>query len=163
MCQIAFCASEGLLDKPNWDAWSFLIGDWVGEGGGGPGEGSGGFSFELDLQRQILVRKNYAEYPATQGKPAFRHDDLMVIYQESAKPMRAIYFDSEGNIINYTVQFSDDQSRIIFLSDIVTGAPRFRFAFLKLNPGQVKIQFEIAPPGNPDEFAPYIQASARKK
>jgi len=80
----------------SWDAWQFLIGEWVSEGGGAPGQATGGFSFNLDLQGRILVRKNHADYPATKDRPAFSHDDLMIVYPESeGKPARAIYFDSD--------------------------------------------------------------------
>jgi len=35
--------------SPNWDAWKFLIGKWVGEGTGDMGQGMGYFTFEPDL------------------------------------------------------------------------------------------------------------------
>jgi hypothetical protein len=66
----------------NWDSWQFLLGEWKGKGGGGPGQGSGNFGFSLDLQKQILIRRNHSEYPATKDRAAYSHDDLMVIYQE---------------------------------------------------------------------------------
>jgi len=71
--------------KPAADLWAplqFLLGDWVGEGNGAPGQSAGGFSFQPDLQRQILVRKSRAEYPATKDRPAFAHDDLTIVYPQ---------------------------------------------------------------------------------
>jgi hypothetical protein len=32
--------------SPNWDAWKFLIGKWVGEGASDVGQGAGYFTFE---------------------------------------------------------------------------------------------------------------------
>ncbi len=86
----------------------FLEGDWVGEGGGGPGQGTGEFTFIPDLQGKVFVRKNFAEYPATKDKPAFRHDDLMIVHQKPGDTIRATYWDSEGNTINYTVSVAPD-------------------------------------------------------
>ncbi len=81
----------------------------VGEGGADPGQGVGGFTFSLDLQNTVVVRKNYADYPATKDRPAFSHNDLMVIYGEGEK-MRAIYFDNEQHVINYTVTIPEDSN-----------------------------------------------------
>jgi len=149
--------------KPvNWDAFRFLIGEWVGEGGGDPGQGVGGFTFSLDLQNTILVRKNYADYPATNDRPAFSHNDLMVVYREGDK-FRAVYFDNEQHVINYTVSFSKDSSAVIFVSDVMTGAPRFRLTNTRQGTDSMKITFEFAPPGQPEAFNRYIDAVARRK
>jgi hypothetical protein len=63
---------------------TFMAGHWTGEGTGAPGNSVGGFSFEWDLQKNILIRKSFAEYPATPDHPASRHDDLMVALVEDA-------------------------------------------------------------------------------
>lgn len=147
----------------NWDDWQYYLGEWIGEGTGEPGEGVGGFRFDFDLQGQILVRRNFAEYLATEEKPAYRHDDLMVIYRESDGPFRATYWDNEGHVIYYTAEFSEDKNILTFLGDIHPFAPRFRFTYKKLDSDTLGIQFEIAPPGKPEEFASYIEASAQRK
>jgi hypothetical protein len=67
------------------DAAPFLIGEWVGEGGGMPGQGGGGFSFLPDQDGRILIRKNYANYPATKDKPAYSHTDLTIICEDSGE------------------------------------------------------------------------------
>ena len=82
----------------DWQPLQFLIGNWTGEGSGTPGNGAGAFSFEPDLQRHILVRKSFAEYPPANGKPAYRHDDLLIVYREDGQ-LRAIYFDNEDHVI----------------------------------------------------------------
>lgn len=149
--------------KPaNWEAWGFLLGEWVGEGSGQPGRGSGGFSFYLDLQERVLVRRNYARYPATEKKPASSHDDIMVIHQEEGVT-KAEYFDNEGHVIHYRVSFPKDSSSVMFLSDIRKSAPRYRLTYRKAGEGTVTIAFEIAPPGKPDVFSRYVEASAKKK
>jgi hypothetical protein len=149
---------------PNWDAFRFLVGDWVGDGTGIPGKATGGFSFAYDLQGQVLVRKNYANYPPTKDRPAFSHDDLMVVYQEpGGKQIKASYFDSEGHVIQYAVKFSDDGGTLTFLSDPLPSTPRFRFTYIKKEPDVLALQFDIAPPGKPEAFSTYVSAIARRK
>jgi hypothetical protein len=138
------------------------MGEWVGEGTGAPGEGTGGFTFSYDLQNTVLVRKNYANYPATKDRPAFTHDDLMIVYQESGKT-RAIYFDNEQHVINYSVTVSSDSGSIVFVSDAVPSTPRFRLTNTKMSTDKMAITFEIAPPGKPEAFTRYIEAVARRK
>jgi hypothetical protein len=63
-----------------WDKWSWLAGEWVGEGSGLPGSGGGTFTFKTDLDQKVLVRKSHSEYPAKGESPKVIHDDLMIIY-----------------------------------------------------------------------------------
>jgi|SRR5579871_1035810 len=143
----------------NWGALQPLIGRWVGEGVGDPGQGSGGFSFEPDLQGKILVRKNFAEYAAAAGKPASRHDDLMIVFREDpAESLRAMYFDNEGHVIRYTVR--EARGSVIFESDGPGTVTRYRMTYKTQGTDRLTLQFEIAPPGK--DFAPYIQATARR-
>ncbi|MFI5252941.1 MAG: hypothetical protein ACHQQQ_10990 [Bacteroidota bacterium] len=148
---------------PNWDGLKFMMGDWIGGGSGNPGEGVGGYSFYPDLQNRVIVRKNYAEYPATKDKPAYRHDDLMVIYQGDDGSKRADYYDNEGHVIHYDVEISPDTSSVVFKSGIMPSAPRFRLTYSKNSDDKVGILFEIAPPGKPEAFAKYIEATAHRK
>ena len=145
------------------DLWKFLIGDWVGEGGGDPGQGTGWFTFAYDLQQKVIVRKNHAEYPATKDRPATIHDDLMIVYPDASKKSRAIYFDSEGHVINYELLPAADGNSLVFLSDATPSAPRFRLTYTKSGDKAVKILFEMAMPDKPDTFMKYIEAAAHKK
>ena len=147
----------------NWEAFRFLIGEWVGKGTGSPGEAGGAFSFSLDLEEKILVRRNRADYPATKDKPAYSHTDLMVIYKEGTET-RAIYFDNEGHTIHYAVTVSKEMpARITFLSEISASAPRFRFIYRTVNNDNMTFQFDIAPPGKPEAFARYLEGSLVRK
>jgi hypothetical protein len=160
---VSFASAQQAAKPANWDAWQFLLGEWEGEGGGSPGQGTGGFTFSLDLQKRILVRKNRADYPATEKQPAYSHEDLMVIYQDAGQPVRAVYFDNEGHVIHYTVEFSPDQNSVIFTSEAKSSEPRYRLTYAKASPKSVTIKFEIALPDKPSEFKPYIQAAAHQK
>ena len=148
--------------KNNWNDFQFLIGEWVGEGSGKPGDAAGSSIFSFDLQNTVLIRKSYADYPAANNRPAFRHDDLMVIYQEG-KSVKAIYFDNEGHVINYSVSLSDDCNSITFISDVNLSAPRFRLSYTKSGENTMKISFEFAPPGKPEEFSKYLDGVVKKK
>jgi hypothetical protein len=149
----------------DWDTLRFLIGDWVGEGGGQPGQASGGaFSFSSDLQGKVLIRRSYAEYPPSKDKPASRHDDLMVVHRDPAgNGIRAMYFDNEGHVIQYSVTVSQDQRTLTFLSEPAPSAPRFRLIYNKVSEDSLSFEFDIAPPGKPDSFSKYIEGKAHRK
>ncbi len=150
-------------DAALWGPLQFLVGKWTGEGTGAPGEGTGGFSFTWDLGQKILVRRNHADYPATNDRPAFTHLDFMVIYGDAAgKTLKAIYFDNERHVINYSVLVQEGGDRVQFISDAIPSVPRYRFTYIKAGVNALKLKFEIAPPGKPDSFATYIEASARR-
>jgi hypothetical protein len=160
---ILLLAALSLLGQPapDWSGWKFLIGEWSGEGTGTPGQGSGGFSSLPDLSGRVLIRKNRAEYPATKDKPAYSHEDLMVIYPDTPVE-RAVYFDNEGHVIHYTAEFKGP-GEVVLTSEARKPEPRFRLTYTKLGPDRIGIRFEIASPGKPDAFAPYIEATAHRK
>jgi hypothetical protein len=144
--------------KPDtWQGWRFLLGDWLGEGQGAPGQGVGGFSFGFDLQDKVLVRRSHADYPATKDRPAFTHEDLMIVYPGTdSAHAKAVYFDSEGHVIHYNAELSPDQKLLTFLSDAAQPGPRFRLIYSRLSPHSMGIKFEIAPPDKPDAFNVYL-------
>ena len=149
----------GAVPGADWGPVQFLMGRWIGEGTGQPGTGSGGFSFATDLQGAVLVRKNYAEYPAANGNPGFRHDDLTIIYRdESSHQLRAVYFDNEGHRIEYAVQ--PNGNGVVFTSEGPRTTIRYRFTYTRDGPDRLKIKFEIAEPGK--DLAPYIEATAHR-
>jgi len=143
-----------------WKAFEPMIGSWVGEGGGGPGQGAGEFSLEFELQKKILVRKNYAAYPEQNGRAAFRHDDLMIIYlDESTQRPRAIYFDSEGHTIRYTVNTSGEN--LIFESEPGEPGPRYRLTYAPAG-DRAKGKFEVRAPGE-SQYKTYLDFAVRRK
>ncbi|HXO19405.1 MAG TPA: hypothetical protein VOA87_05705 [Thermoanaerobaculia bacterium] len=144
-----------------WAGWRFLVGDWAGEGGGKPGAGSGTFSFQLDLGEKILVRRNHAEYPAAEGRPASRHDDLMIVYPDG-KGMAAAYFDSEGHVLHYAGALSADGRRVTFVTAPDPSAPRFRLTYTKAAEDGLTGEFEVAPPGQPEAWKSYLQWTSRR-
>jgi hypothetical protein len=145
------------------DRMNFLVGHWTGEGSGTPGNGAGEFSFEWDLKRSILIRRSFAEYPATKDRPASRHDDFMVVFIE-ANAVKADYFDTEDHIIHYVVSISLDGQSVEFLSEPLSGAPRYRLTYLKSGgTDSLRLKFEIANPDKPNVFTPYIDATLHRQ
>jgi hypothetical protein len=142
--------------------WSALAGEWAGEGTGNPGSGSGTSSFQFDLQKQVLVRRSHSEYPASGGRPATVHDDLMVIYPETGDESRAIYFDNEGHVIDYTATWSAAGDTLTFLSKPTTGAPQFRLIYKKVDAQTLTVAFEMAPPGQAGAFKPYVSGQLKR-
>lgn len=141
---------------------SFLVGEWEAQGGAAPGEAAGGFSFTPELQGRVIVRKNHADYPAAGGKPASRHDDLMVLYATDDGELRADYYDSEGHVIRYSGSVPG-AGQLTLVSDPASGAPRFRLGYKLGADGTLDGSFEIAPPGKPDAFQPYLSWTAHRK
>jgi hypothetical protein len=148
---------------PDWSRWSFLIGEWIGEGSGQPGQGGGSFTFSLDVQKQIIVRRSHTDFPAAEGRPASAHDDLMIIYKKPGLPEKAIYFDNEGNIIEYVASLADDGNSVTFLSSWDFSAPIYRLTYTKAGAGALAVKFEMAAAGSPSDFKPYLEGRARKK
>lgn len=153
---MAFCVP---VPADSWEPFRFLVGEWEGAGD----KASGRFTYAFDLQEKVLVRKHHADVPADKDRPVVKHDDLMVIYRaEAGNKIRAIYFDSEDHVINYTVTWSDDKRTLTFLSDEQPSAPRFRLSHVREKDDSLRIKFEIAPPGKPQEFSTYVEGTARK-
>ena len=153
-------ASVAQTSANQWAAWQPFLGTWVGSGNGQPGQGSGEFTIEPNLQGAVLVRHNFAEYPATKDKAAYRHDDLMVVYPEAGKT-RADYWDNEGHAIHYLAGVSG--TKLVFLSDEAQPGPRYRLTYLKTGQDTLKLTFEMAPPNDRSAFKTYITAEAKRK
>lgn len=146
-----------------WAKWQFLIGNWEGVGTGKPGEGKGGFSLQPELDGKVLIRRNHADYPAQNGRPSYTHNDIMMISPLDKKDsFEAVYYDNEGHVINYIVSFTADGT-ILFISEAAEKSPRFKLTYKSMGTDKVSIKFEIAPPGKPDSFSPYIDATAIRK
>lgn len=136
----------------------FLAGEWIGEGEGKPGSAAGGASFHFELEGKALVRRSRADYPAANGRPASRHEDLMTVFEEGGQ-LRALYLDNEGHVIRYLVNPAPGGA--VFTSEPAPG-PRFRLSYLQKSDSVVVLRFEIAPPGRPEAFSTYLEGTTRK-
>ena len=165
ICTMTAALHAGPAGKPaGWGPREAMVGDWTGEGGGRPGQGTGSFSFKADLQGKILVRKNRAEYPATKEHRCFRPRRLDGRFTETSleAAARAMYFDSEGHAIRYELKSSPNSNAVTFVSGVEPSASALSSDLFAGRGDRVKIKFEIAPPGHPEEFATYIEAGAHR-
>ena len=157
---LAFCTSHAFCETKviNWDKLNFLIGNWLGSGNDAKGAVTGTFSFKLDLNKNILVRKSHSVYQSKNAKA--NHDDLLIVYEDNSEKMKAIFFDNEGNIINYNISFTD--STVVFISEPSDNAPQFRLTYTKISPEKVRVDFDFAKAGKPGEFTSYVSGFATK-
>ncbi len=154
-------ASVRAEDDP-WADFRFLMGSWISEAR--PEEVSGSFTLEPDLGSKILVRRNIANLPAAKGRPAAKHEDLMIIYREpGGKSYQASYFDNEGHIIHYTVGALPGKKSLLFVSNPDASGARFRLTYTKGEQDNVSVKFEIAPPGSGEQFKTYLEGTVRRK
>ena len=95
------------------------------------------------------------------GRPAVHHEDVMIIYKnKDGNPVKALYFDNENHVIPYDITYSDN--RIILVSEVNQGAPRFRLTYEKMEDKLMNIKFEMAMPGAPEDFKMYLEGKNRK-
>ena len=145
--------------KPDWTALTFLLGSWVADPN--PNEpgvtGSSDFRFELD--GNILVRKNKADYPSQNGKPAQHHSDLMIIFANDSGVLNATYWDNEPHMIQYEIT-TRDNGELVFTTSAIGKGPRFRLVYKSLSKDSVSGRFDIAVGGG--EFKPYKQWTMRR-
>lgn len=153
-------SAQNKNEKKNWDDWSFIFGEWTGVES--PAKASGKCTFQADLDKNIIVRKNHTDIPSSDGRPAISHDDLMIIYRSQSDSVKAIYFDNEGHVINYSVSMSANKQKITFLSDVSAGVPRFRLTYEKMDENKLMTRFEFAAPGTPEQFRTYLEAPIKK-
>lgn len=160
----SFLFIPGYISYPqqsNLENFKFLIGEWVGTGGGSnSGQGGGASIFRFDLDSNVIVRENYANYPAQNNNPEYTHRDLMIIYYQSTTP-KSVYFDNEKHAINYNIEFVDN--KVIFTSEEVKGVPQFKLTYEKEGNNKMKLYFDIAPPNAPGKFVSYLTAEIHKK
>ena len=135
----------------------FLLGQW--EGIGDQAGATGGFTFAPGVQDHVIVRTNYSITPAQGGKPASRHDDMMVIYVD-AGAVKADYFDNEDHVIRYVAEARP--GAVTFVSEIKASEPRYRLSYTRESATAIKGTFEVAPPGKAESFALYLTWTARK-
>ncbi len=143
-----------------WAAWRFLAGDWTGVED--RTRGTGAFSFHFELGDKVLVRRNHGDVPAIGGRPAAKHDDLMVVSLGADGKKDAIYFDNEGHVIRYAAAPSADGKSLVFVTAPTDAAPRFRLTYTRVAGGDLDIRFEIAPPGAPENFSLYLAGHGRR-
>jgi hypothetical protein len=146
---------------PDFAQMTRLFGTWVADAGSGgqPGRAiRGGETWTSDLDRRVIVRRDYSEYSATSERAAFRHDGMMII-APGAHGFSAHAYDNEGHVIDYTIVATD--STIVFTSERPASSPQFRLTYRRTSDGYAEL-FEIAPPNDPERYRSYVSGRIRK-
>lgn len=145
-------AQAAAPQKPDWTPLKFLVGHWTADANPQEPGATGSTGFRFDLDGNVLVRENKADYPPQGGKPAQHHRDLMVIYADDSGALKATYWDNEPHTIYYDVS-ADALGEVSFLTNSAAKGPRFRLTYNRVSDSNVTGRFDIAmPSGN---FKPY--------
>ena len=155
---LPLCAQAAMPRADPFAPVRFLVGEWRGEGDGQPSQASGAATFCFELEGKVLVRRNHADSAPTSGKPAFHHEDLMTLFAEGGQ-LKALYLDNEEHVIRYLV--TPVPEGVVFTSE-PGPSPRFRLTYLRKTAATVSLRFEFAPPGKPEAFTTYLEATLHK-
>jgi hypothetical protein len=146
------------------EALEKLSGRWQDERREGePGVATaGGETWRLALDGQLLVRDGWCEFPAKGDRPAFRHEDLLVIYVDADHEVRAEFWDTDGHHIRYRdVRPDPDGNGVGFVSDPAVPGPRQWLQYRFEGDDRLSAVFSLHAPGTPD-FVPYLRWSSRR-
>ncbi len=146
-----------------WKALSFLEGTWEAKTGGGAAGATtaGSYTFTKELDGHVLAR--HSSDAGCKGPAAFdcEHRDLLYVYQNApGQPLKAIYFDNEGHVIQYDVSTPTSAS-VVFLSDSSVPGPQFRLIYERKGV-TMSGKFQMHMPGQ-TEWKSYLEWSGAKK
>lgn len=152
----------------------FLLGTWSAKtdvaASSAGAQTSGTYAFHRDLNGHALVRSSAAD--ACKGPASFdcaHHDQLILFADPNAlavhrSALLALYLDSEGHVIYYTVSTPDPHTAI-FNSQNASSQPKFRLVYHLEGDGPKAImtgKFQMAAPGS-DDFHSYLEWSGTKQ
>ena len=160
------CAQDGPAQRRPEDQWQslrFLMGTWEAntQGGSAGAEAAGTYAFQLELRDHVLVR-NTAK-AGCKGPTDFNceHGDILYVYRDApGQPLKAIYFDNEGHVIQYGVT-TPDPNTAVFVSPASQPGPQFRLVY-ELKGRTMQGRFQLRMPGQSD-FKSYLEWSGEKK
>jgi hypothetical protein len=148
-----------------FDELAWVIGDWTDDDRrGDPGVATaGGESWSLQLGGQILVRTSRCEYPAAGGLPAFRHDDLLVLFKDVDAQIRALFWDNHGHVIRYASAVVDgEREEFSPESDPSMPGPRQRLHYRAAGPSHLAADFNLQLPDSPS-FSRYLAWTSSRR
>jgi hypothetical protein len=146
-------AAPASLSDLDW-----LKGQWEAVGQGAD-NGKGHISIEGAAGGQVIMSRNFVDYPATGGKPAQHRRQLTVFYPE-AGGLRAIAWDNDGQTKHYAVT-APAKGDVVLISDDPAG-PRMRLTYHRTATG-FDGSVEMAAPPARDQFKPFLSWKAGKK
>jgi hypothetical protein len=155
---------SGLAAQTPADSWKslrFLMGTWEAKTLGGDVRSSGSYSFEPELRGHVLVRRSATSDCKGPRDYDCEHGDILYIYPEGAGTShRAIYFDNEGHVIQYTIS-TPAPGTAVFSSDDRQPGPQFRLVY-ELKGSVMSGKFQVKAPGQA-EFRSYLEWAGEKK
>ena len=164
-CAIAMAQATSTQSQPTdpWKGLRFLLGTWEAktQGGSAGAAASGTYTFRLDLKDHVLARHSLSS--GCKGPADFdcEHGDLLYLYQEAAgQPLKAIYFDNEGHVIQYEVTTPASNTAVL-LSAASSNGPHFRLMYELKGPVMLG-KFQMRMPGQSD-FRSYLEWSGGRK
>lgn len=152
----------------------FLLGTWSAKtdtaAGSAGAQAAGAYTFHRDLNGHALVRSSSED--SCKGPANFHcshHDQLTIFADPNALAVHhaallALYLDSEGHVIYYTISTPDPHTAI-FNSQNAASQPKFRLIYHLEGDGPKAImtgKFQMAAPGSSD-FHSYLEWSGAKQ
>jgi hypothetical protein len=155
--------ADGKAADTTWKNLHFLVGTWAAKttGGAAGATASGSYTFAEDLAGHAITRTTSAD--TCTGPKAFdcTHHDSLVVYRDGADAIAALYLDSEGHVIRYTVTTPDPHTALFTSVPSPTPAPAFRLLY-QLDGKAMTGTFTGAAPGS-TEFHAYLTWSGAKQ
>ena len=141
---------------------AFLEGTWAAKATGADGVTvNGSYTFVPELKGAVLARHSTTD-PRCRGPVTFdcAHTDLLYVFQDvPGQPLQAIYFDSEGHTLHYTVS-TPSPTVAEFLTEASQTGPQFRLVYERK--GDVLAgKFQLRPPGG-GEWRSYLEWSGAR-
>jgi hypothetical protein len=152
----------------------FLLGTWSAKtdapASSAGAQVTGTYTFRRDLNGHALVRSSSAD--TCKAPTAFEcahHDQLTIFADPTAlaihkSSLLALYLDSEGHVIYYTISTPDPHTAI-FNSQNAPTQPKFRLVYHLEGDGpsaSMSGKFQMATPGS-DDFHSYLEWSGTKQ
>jgi hypothetical protein len=145
------------------DALNFLLGTWTAStnaNGSADASASGTYTFAHDLNGHALQRTSSVD--TCDGPKPFdcQHHDQLTIYSDPSGSLAALYIDSEGHVINYTIS-TPDATTVVFASQGPAAAPHFKLIY-HFDGKVMTGKFQGSAPGSTD-FHSYLEWSGVKQ
>lgn len=170
-------AAQTAAPTPATDTLSsldFLLGSWAAKtdapAGTAGANANGTYAFRRDLDGHVLSRTSSSDScKGPQNFDCTHHDQLTIFADPHGlgashnTSIFALYLDSEGHVIYYTVSTPDPHTAV-FLSQGPPSAPKFRLTYHLEGIGPKAVmsgKFQMAAPGS-DDFHSYLEWSGTK-
>ena len=155
--------AQTALSENRFQPLAFLEGTWEAKTNGTSGvDSNGAYTFTLELRGHVMAR-HIVSKDSCKGPERYDcdHGDLLYIYPDNTRQaLRAVYFDNEGHVINYSVSTPTPMTAV-FLSDGSQPGPQFRLLYERRG-NVMSGKFQMRMPDQ-SEWKSYIEWTGEKK